>query len=808
MSRLVCAAALVATFSAMATGAQAQAPSDLCAVPDTIMVRGNVRTSRAAVIALSGLVPRREISGYTDVTKAAQAIFASGDYEDDLSIDCEVLSATRAAIVIKVRERPLLTNVSVSGAKTQSQRSVEDKVELLIGRAVDPSLVAKAIAGIDSLYQIKGYYLATITADTTVVDSAHISVDFRIVEGNRMAIAGLTVKGNKRVSAEAIAGVMKTRPEGWWWFRKGEFDDEKYAADLGERIPALFAERGHLDFQLLRDTVLVNREHGKGFIELEISEGDQYQIGTFTLRGNRHFTDEYLKRFYAFGDDVGLSLTQRAIRFVKRKHVDPNVFDNSRFDDIVQQIRTAYANDGYIYASINPVIERSRRPDSTPVVNMRLEINEQTPALINRVNIVGNTYTTEHCIRDVILIAPGAVYSQDLLIRSYQGLNNLGFFEAPIAEPKTLKANEQGDLDITFELKEKNTGNFSFGAQMGQGTGIGGFIQLEQPNLFGRCKRGSLAWTFGRYLNDFNLAYTDPAIKLSRISGTVNVYRSQARYQIADLGQTTRIGGTLRAGVPFPGSRFTRMFVSYTGESVKYGSGGLLGTVRECERCFRSAIGVDLTRESRSGMPFPFAGSLQSFSAEFNGGPLGGSADFQRYKTEYRAYAPIKEFGGGKMGTQPIIVTMGLSTRAGAVFGNTGPFFFSQRFALGGVQFGEPLRGYPEFSITPKGFLVGTSTYNAQRESFGSSFFATTAEIGVRFNAQFYANVFYDAGNVWETPREFNPTRLLRGAGVGLSTFTPLGLLGLDWAYGFDRLDVSGRRDPKWQLHFRLGQLF
>ncbi len=69
-------------------------------------------------------------------------------------------------------------------------------------------------------------------------------------------------------------------------------------------------------------------------------------------------------------------------------------------------------------------------------------------------------------------------------------------------------------------------------------------------------------------------------------------------------------------------------------------------------------------------------------------------------------------------------------------------------------------------------------------------------------------NLFYDAGNVWETPREFDPTRLFRGSGIGLSTVTPLGPLGLDWAYGFDRLDVNGRPDPKWQLHFRLGQLF
>src|SRR5690606_7878310 len=115
---------------------------------------------------------------------------------------------------------------------------------------------------------------------------------------------------------------------------------------------------------------------------------------------------------------------------------------------------------------------------------------------------------------------------------------------------------------------------------------------------------------------------------------------------------------------------------------------------------------------------------------------------------------------------------------------------------------------YPEFSITPRGFLTGTSTFNAERESFGSAFFVSTVELGIRFNAQFYLNFFYDAGNVWESPREFDPTRLYRGAGIGLSTVTPLGPLGLDWAYGFDRLNQLGQRDPKFQLHFRLGQLF
>ena len=76
----------------------------------------------------------------------------------------------------------------------------------------------------------------------------------------------------------------------------------------------------------------------------------------------------------------------------------------------------------------------------------------------------------------------------------------------------------------------------------------------------------------------------------------------------------------------------------------------------------------------------------------------------------------------------------------------------------------------------------------------------------------FYVNAFYDAGNIWGHPREFDPTRLYRGAGIGLATVTPLGPLGLDWAYGFDRVSeiTPGvlAPDPKWQLHFKLGQLF
>jgi outer membrane protein insertion porin family len=117
--------------------------------------------------------------------------------------------------------------------------------------------------------------------------------------------------------------------------------------------------------------------------------------------------------------------------------------------------------------------------------------------------------------------------------------------------------------------------------------------------------------------------------------------------------------------------------------------------------------------------------------------------------------------------------------------------------------------------VTPLGVqpTEGNSSCRSSRGSFGNSFLTLTGELGLRVNQSLYLNTFYDAGNVYSRVSDFNPTRLVRGAGVGASVITPLGPLGLDYAYGFDRVErdpVTGivRPAPKWQLHFRLGQLF
>jgi outer membrane protein insertion porin family len=784
----------------------AQQTPAACARPDSIAVRGNSRVSETRIRSEAGLSGGDTLN-YRTIQRAIKNLYASGQF-DDASITCEFDPATQSArLVINVDERPRLLNIDVVGADVVSEGTIRDRIELTGGEPVDPSRVAAAVSRLDSLYESRGYYLARIRPETTVVDSSVIHLTFRIDEGRRLAVSGVDIRGNRLVSEGDIVGAMRTKPEGFWWFRKGEFDEEKFAADLGESIPGLYGREGFIDFQVTGDTLIVDPNRGKALVRIEVDEGKQYRIGDFDVVGNNRFPSDVLQRFYPFNDQDP-SITERVKGLFGGRRRDPTIFNQEAWEEATNSLRTAYSNEGYIYARIVPVVERVTT-DSVPTVNLRWEIEERTPAIVNRVEIVGNDYTTEACIRDALIMIPGDVFSQDRLIRSYQNISNLGFFEQPLEPPETRPANDEGDVDIIFRVKEKRTGNINFGASLGQGTGVGGFLGLDQPNLFGQCKRVSLQWQFGRYINDFQLSYTDPAIRRSRISGTATAYHTRSRFIIADLGRQTRTGGSLQFGFPFPNSPFTRIFLSYSGEAVRY-QGGIADqdTTIDTDYNFRSAIGVTATRDTRIDLPFATAGGLQTVTAQFNGGPLGGTSSFQRLTAEARSYAPLGQFGGDRPGSQPMKFVFGVTARAGAVFGNVGPFFVSQSFSLGGTQFGEMLRGYEEFSITPAGVVPGTSSATARRESFGSAFFTTTVELGLRLNQAVYINLFHDAGNIWREPRQFDPTRLFRGAGIGASLVTPLGPLGLDWAYGFDRRDDFGRRDPKWQLHFRLGNIF
>ena len=67
---------------------------------------------------------------------------------------------------------------------------------------------------------------------------------------------------------------------------------------------------------------------------------------------------------------------------------------------------------------------------------------------------------------------------------------------------------------------------------------------------------------------------------------------------------------------------------------------------------------------------------------------------------------------------------------------------------------------------------------------------------------------FVEAGNAWSDLNKFNPFDLKRSAGFGARIMLPMiGLMGIDWAYGFD--PINGSRDNSGsQFHFIIGQEF
>lgn len=769
---------------------------DLASPPvDSLVVEGNKRLTEAQIVGTSGLILHQPVT-YRDIQRAITALYQTGQF-DDVRIEQRGTEAL-LTLVIVVQERPILSGWSLLGVQQLPQGAVKDRVTLVTGRPLDRSALARSRASIDSAYADRGYFQARTTVTEFPQPDGTVQVAFQVVEGMRISISQILVSGNQTYTAKTLSKQMSTKPEGFLWFKKGTYDEDKLEDDLRRNLPNFYGSKGMIDFQVVQDTVLADPETGKAALSLTVEEGRVYYVGTIDIVGNRRYSLDEIGNFYPFGGSA-------AVRTAKPVISQP--FNRAAWEAATTRLQDLYANTGYIYARV--VAEESRRitDDNVPVIDLRWRIEEGAPATVNKINIVGNDVTHESVIRSAIVIYPGSVFNRELLIRSYMNINNLGYFQ-PLPPPDVAPTDNGQDVDITFTVVEKRTGNINFGASLGQGTGLGGFLGLEEPNLFGLGKRGKFQWQFGRNINDFNLSYTDPSIQGSRVSGTLALFNSRQRYIVGDLGRRQQAGGSVQVGFPLFGSRYTRLFTSYSLMSISYSGGSASLRARyNCEQCGKSTVGFSLVRDTRVGLPFATGGSQVTTNLEFNGGVLGGDGDFQKLEYEGRWYVPLGGMGGNAQFGSGIRFVLGLTTKAGWVFGDAGPFF-TELYSMGGVQYGIPLRGYEEFSITPLGYDPFSSSSRASPFAFGQSYAAFTAEIGARMSQSLYVNTFFDAGNVYRTPSQFDPSRLYRGVGVGVALISPLGPIGLDLAYGIDRLNIQGEPDPGWKLHFKIGNIF
>lgn len=797
------AAALAVCTAAPAFGQQ---PERVPPVPiGRIEVVGIDRLPENQVLSVTGIQPGDSIRAL-DVERAVNRLWRTREFDDVIVRSIPDPNDPTAPITLRIElvERPLLGSVQFFGLENIRPAIIRDTVGLRAGRPFGEAQIAQAESMIRTLLGEKGYRVRSIEHRVEPIpDRPHErTLIFEVSEGERVAVVDVEFEGNNAFTDEELEAQLATREEGFFWFRSGSFDDEQLRSDMRDRLPAFYRRHGYIDFAVGGDSLVVDPMTGKARLIIRVNEGPQYRLASFDVRGNRRFAAEDLRRYFeerrsGLLGGFGLGAADRV--------QTGDVFDAVAFDEATRAIESLYRNEGYLYIQVGQLVERvPAEGDGPPEVRVAWQIQEYQPAYINRVIITGNLKTHEDVIRDQILVVPGDVYNEDLLIQSYQRISSLGFFEAPLPEPKIEPVNGIGpNVDIIFEVRERQTGSINFGTALGGATGVAGFLGYDEPNLFGQAKQGHLRWEFGRYSNNFEASYADPSILGSRYSGSLSLFSSRDRFFTFSEGQRRRTGAALRFGLPLFADRYTRFSVGYSLSRTTYEE----FDEGEAESLFSLPPGVQSTvtfgvvRSALDHPFFPTVGSRQSLTADLTGGILGGDGTFQKYLFEGAWYVPVGQLGESTGGGSPIRMTLGLTAEAGAIFGDASRFPFD-RFWMGGVQFGRPLRGYDETTVTPFGYIDRDAQDAPLSRRFGDAFVRLSAEYAIRLNNNISLSAFYDAGNVWRRPSEMNPTRLLRGAGLGLTLVTPFGPLGLDYAYGFDKTD------PGWQLHFKFGQGF
>ena len=148
-----------------------------------------------------------------------------------------------------------------------------------------------------------------------------------------------------------------------------------------------------------------------------------------------------------------------------------------------------------------------------------------------------------------------------------------------------------------------------------------------------------------------------------------------------------------------------------------------------------------------------------------------------------------------------------------------------ETFYVGGDGMSGYSYGYSEETIGLRGYDNGALSYSSAYEtmmnggtisSYNSyAYDRFTLELRYPFmlgNTTIYGLGFVEGGNAWADAKDFNPFKMKRSAGIGVRIYLPMvGLMGIDWAYGFDNIytnQYGAQKKGGSNFHFILGQEF
>jgi outer membrane protein insertion porin family len=784
----------------------------------SVRVSGFVISDSAAILNFSGLKAGKNITIPGDELRVAIRQIWKQNLFEDVRIDIDKIVGDGIYLEVVVKEEPRLSGYGFKGVPKGQVDDLKNIVGryAVKGRKADANMRKNIIAGIKDFYEDKGFpnvgINIVIKDAPEVYGKGYVQYIIEIKKNGRLRISDIVFTGNQSVKSSRLRRLMKDTKQRRWYtfFKSSKYVLKDYEKDK-QKIVDYYHARGLRDMEITSDSVFVV-ENAKGKkslrVEMKIAEQKIYYFGNIDFRGNTTYTTAELSQQLGIkkGDIFNMELLQSRISYDK----------NGR------DISTLYMDNGHLFFRADP-IEKGIREDS---VDIEIRISEGPVARIDKVTIKGNDRTHEHVIRRELRTLPGAKFSRSDIIRSQRELMSLNYFNPEKMGINTPVNPQRGTVDVEYEVEERPSDQLELSAGWGgAGRGVVGtlgvtFNNFSLRNLFnaeswsplpqGDGQRLSIrAQSNGRYFQSYNFSFSEPWLGGRRPMGlSVSAFHNRqnngqtpesSNYQAFIMtGGSVGIGTRLR----FPDDFFwLQASIDYQNLNLANWSSGSTFIVNTGS-FHNLALNLNLSRNSIDNPTFPQTGAMIQLSGKFTlpYSLFKSESEQARYatmslaerykmveyfkldlKTEW--YMPLAKNFVFKMSAKGGFLGM-YNSKVGL-----SPF---ERYELGGDGISNMIGLQGRNIISMRGYKVPTSDVSPLNQNGAAMYNKYTAElrylISPNPSAMFYVTLFGQAGNVWNSFKDYNPFQLKRSVGVGLRAFLPMfGTVGFDYGIGFDK---------------------
>ncbi|MCB0430289.1 MAG: outer membrane protein assembly factor BamA [Flavobacteriales bacterium] len=759
-----------------------------------------------------------------ELNRAVKNLWKQGLYSD-IQIVATRTMEDKIWFDIVVKERPRLSHFSFEGVTRSQANDLRDKLHITRGETVTENLLINSRNTIRKFFVKKGYFFVDVDVrqEKDPKEANGEGLVFVVSKHRKIKVNSIDINGNEALSDKKVLRSMKEIKEKnvLHVFKVSKYNESDFQADKKNIVNA-YLEQGYRDARIVSDTMFRHDDKTVD-IRIQVSEGHRYYFGNITWLGNTKYSNKVLNNILNIRkgdiyDDAKLE---------KQLYMNPTG----------QDISSLYLDNGYLFFQVTPV-EKNVENDS---IDMEFQIYEGKQATINEVSIAGNTKTNDQVIMREIRTKPGQLFSRSDIIRSQRELAQLGYFDPEGFDVITEPHPENGTVDIKYVVEERPSDQVELSGGWGGGIVVGTlglvFSNFSAKSLFkkgawrplpsGDGQRLTLrATSNGPGFQSYNMSFTEPWLGGRKPNSlNISIFHTIRSNGVKDdtYKQSLKLtGGSAGLGwrLKWPDDYFTfYVQAAYQVYNLNnYNSGGFIFTNG---RSNNLSATFTLSRNDVDDPIFPTRGSKFTYSLQwtppfssFNDIDYVHAEPAEKYKwIEYHKhtfhaswFAPVD----GKIKSKLVLVNkvgFGFLGYWNSDIG-TSPF---ERFYMGGDGLsGFELDGRELISL--RGYENNTVTPGYPNETGASIAAKYTCELRYAIsknpNATIFTLAFLEAGNSWETGRNFDPFKLKRSAGVGIRLFLPMfGLLGID--YGIPMDDIDGRpgvKDP--QFHFTIGQFF